>query len=201
MLMSVGLPQTHAAVINGFIHSDGKKMAKSLGNVVAPQTLISEYGTDALRYYLAREVSTFEDGDFTMEKFKDAYNANLANGLGNLVSRVMKMAQDNLDAPVHVHDHPDQMYFDFLNNFEIGKACDYVWLQIGLLDQHIQETQPFKVIKTDKELGKKMISDVVAKLYSIASLLEPILPETSEKIKKLIAENKSPEKPLFLRKD
>ena len=179
----------------------GTKMSKSIGNVINPKDIISEYGTDALRYYLAREVSTFEDGDFTMEKFKDAYNANLANGLGNLVSRVMKMAQDNLDAPVHVHDHPDQMYFDFLNNFEIGKACDYVWLQIGLLDQHIQETQPFKVIKTDKELGKKMISDVVAKLYSIASLLEPILPETSEKIKKLIAENKSPEKPLFLRKD
>jgi methionyl-tRNA synthetase len=201
MLMSVGLPQTHTIVINGFINSGGKKMSKSLGNVISPFDVVSEYGTDALRYYVAREISTFEDGDMTMEKFKDAYNANLANGLGNLVSRVMKMAEDNLDAPVHIHGHADETFFEFLNNFEIGKACDYIWLQIGLLDQHIQETAPFKVVKTDKEMGKKIIEDLVGKLYAIAEMLESVLPDTSTKIKDLITRNKSPEAPLFLRKD
>ena len=72
-------------------------MSKSLGNTVDPIELVAEYGTDALRYYLTREISPFEDTPFTKEMFKDAYNANLANGLGNLVSRVMTMSEKNID--------------------------------------------------------------------------------------------------------
>ena len=203
MLMSAGLPNSRTIVVDGFINSGGKKMSKSLGNVIAPHDVVAEYGADSLRYYVARELSIFEDSDMTMEKFKDAYNANLANGLGNLVSRVMKMAEDNLDAPVHIHDSDadSSVFFEFLNTFEINKAADFVWLQIGLLDQHIQETTPFKVVKVDKKSGGEMISGLVVKLYGIAKMLEPILPETSEKIKELILKNKSPEVPLFLRKD
>ena len=85
-------------VIHGFITSGGQKMSKSLGNVIDPFAIVSEYGTDALRYYLARHIHPFEDSDFTMEKFKEVYNANLANGLGNLVSRIMKMGQEYLSS-------------------------------------------------------------------------------------------------------
>jgi len=92
MLASAGLPQSHTIVIDGFINSGGQKMSKSLGNVISPFDIVNEYGTDALRYYVARELSTFEDSDVTMEKFKESYNANLANGIGNLTSRIMKMA-------------------------------------------------------------------------------------------------------------
>jgi methionyl-tRNA synthetase len=203
MLLSSGLPLPKSLLVHGLITSGGHKMSKSLGNVIDPLDVISEYGKEALRYYLAREISTFEDGDMTMEKFKEAYNANLANGLGNLVSRVMKMAQDNLDAPVHLHDGDADLslYSEFLNKFEVGKAMDYLWLQIGLLDQTIAETTPFKVVKTDKVLGQKMIAGLVEKLFAIAKMLKPVLPETSEKIKELIVKNKSPETPLFVRKD
>jgi methionyl-tRNA synthetase len=97
MLLSAGLPPTSTIVINGFINSGGQKMSKSLGNVISPYDVVNEYGTDALRYYVCRELSAFEDSDMTMEKFKESYNANLANGLGNLVSRIMKMAQDNIE--------------------------------------------------------------------------------------------------------
>ena len=105
MLMSAGLPLSKQIYIFGFVNSEGKKMSKSLGNVVSPFDLVEEYGTDAVRYYIARHLNTFEDSDFTEEKFKEAYNANLANGLGNLVSRVMKMAETNLDEPVEVIDN------------------------------------------------------------------------------------------------
>ena len=178
-------------------------MSKSLGNVLDPKELILKYGKDAVRYYLAREVSTFEDSDMTIEKFKEAYNANLANGLGNLVSRIMKMAEDNLDSPIHIHDSEADisLYFELLNNFEIGKACDYIWLQIGVLDQYIQESQPFKVVKVDKEVGQKMIAGLVTKLYFVAMMLDSILPDSAEKIKTLIKKNKAPETPLFIRKD
>ena len=201
MLMSAGLPNSRNIVINGFINSGGQKMSKSLGNFINPKEIVAEYGIDALRCYLLKDLSNFEDSDVTLDKFRDSYNANLANGLGNLVSRIMKMAQDNLDSPVSVQNHNDKMYFEFLNNFEINKACDYIWLHIGLLDQKIQEEQPFKVVKTNKEVGQRIISDLVSKLYLIASMLEPILPETSTKIKTLIKSNKAPQEPLFIRKD
>jgi methionyl-tRNA synthetase len=93
MLIAADLPPTHTVVVNGFVTGEGGvKMSKSLGNVVNLVDVVKEYGTDALRYFVAREIGSFEDSPFTMERFKNSYNTNLANGLGNLVSRVMKMA-------------------------------------------------------------------------------------------------------------
>ncbi len=202
MLMSVDLPPSKQVVIHGFITSGGQKMSKSLGNVINPYDLVKEYGTDALRYFLAREVHPFEDSDVTPARFKEAYNANLANGLGNLVSRVMKMAQDNLDAPVVIPENTIKPeYFAFLEKYEVSKAADYVWAEIAEMDKYIQANQPFKVVKTDKAAGQKMISDLVVRLYSVARMLNPLMPETMEKIKAAVKANKAPTTPLFLRKD
>lgn len=202
MLMSAKLPPSDKIVVHGFINIGGQKMSKSIGNVVSPAEIIKEYGVDAVRYYLCREINQFEDSDFTMERMKEAYNANLANGLGNLVSRIMKMAQDNLEAPVPIPEFEDMTkYFELLNNFEIVKAANYIWTEIGALDLYIQANEPFKVVKTDKEKGQKMISDLVVRLYSVARMLNSIMPETSAKIKELIKSNKTPETPLFLRKE
>ena len=202
MLLSAGLPLPKNLLVHGLITSGGHKMSKSLGNVIDPYELIEEYGYEAVRHYLAREVSPFDDGDMTKERFKESYNANLANGIGNLTSRIMKMAQDNLEMPVQVTEEKDMSkYFALYDVYEISKAGDYVWNEVKALDQYIQENQPFKLIKTDKEAGQKMISDLVARLYAVAQMLNPIMPETSEKIKTLIKENKTPEVPLFVRKD
>ncbi|MSR71480.1 MAG: methionine--tRNA ligase, partial [Candidatus Taylorbacteria bacterium] len=90
MLMAAGLSNSYQIVVNGHITAEGGlKMSKSLGNVVDPKILAQEYGTDALRFFLLKEISSFEDSPFTIERFKDSYNAHLANGLGNLVSRIM----------------------------------------------------------------------------------------------------------------
>ncbi len=203
MLSSAGLPFSKQIVIDGFINAEGGvKMSKSLGNTVSPGEIVSEYGADVLRYYMAREIMPFEDGVFTKERFKDSYNANLANGLGNLVSRIMKMAESNLGGPVEISKSEDmENYFSFFETYEINKAADYIWAEIGSMDLFIQQNQPFKVVKTDKIAGQKMISDLVVRLYSVARMLYPIMPETSSKIKELIKNNKSPETPLFIRKD
>jgi methionyl-tRNA synthetase len=203
MLMAAGIQNTHQIVVNGHITADGGvKMSKSLGNVVDPKEISAEYGVDALRYFLLREVSSFEDSPFSADRFKEAYNANLANGLGNLVSRVMKMAENNLYKPVEIPEWEDMSeYFALLDKFEITKACDFIWNEISAMDRFIQENQPFKMVKTEKEKGQKMITELVVRLYSVARMLNPIMPETSDKIKKLVKENKSPEVPLFLRKD
>jgi len=202
MLLSAELPLPKKIFVHGFLTLDGKKMSKSLGNIIDPTDLVNEYGADALRYYLLREVTPFEDGNITMEKFKEAYNANLANGLGNLVSRIMKMAEINLNESVE-RPEPipfDKIYTEALDNFEFNKATDLIWKKIGELDMRIQETQPFKLIKEDREKAIEIIKKLVQDLYVIARLLNPIMPETSKTIKSLIKENKSPDTPLFLRK-
>ncbi|MFA6397911.1 MAG: methionine--tRNA ligase [Candidatus Paceibacterota bacterium] len=203
MLMASGVSNSHQIVVNGFITGEGGiKMSKTLNNVVDPRDIVKEYGTEALRYFLLREVSSFEDSPFTMERFKEAYNSGLANGLGNLVSRIMTLSEKYLEkCPEIKTESIPQEFFDYLEKFEIQKATDYVWNKIQDLDKKIQQTEPFKVIKIDEEKGREIIKELVLELYVIARILNPLMPETSEKLKELIQKNKKPEQPLFLRKE
>jgi methionyl-tRNA synthetase len=203
MLMAAGLPNSQTIVINGFITgAGGIKMSKSLGNTISPYELIEEYGADALRYFCLREASTFEDTAVTKESFKNAYNANLANGLGNLVSRVMTMAQNNLEKSFEASEVKfDKEFEKSFEAYSLQEATNFIWSKIGKLDEKIQKTEPFKLVKTDKEKAVEIIKELVEGIHEISVYLEPLLPETSEKIKKLIKENKKPEKPLFVRKD
>ncbi len=202
MLLSAGIPLPRAILVHGFITSGGKKMSKTLGNVIDPEELLAEYGTDAVRYFLTRHISPFEDGDITREVFKESYNAGLANGLGNTAARIMKLAEDNLSVPIAppVRDSFPQEYTDALDAFECNKAMEYIWTRIQGLDQRITTEEPFKVVKTDIEQGRKIIIELVAELYQIAHLLAPFLPATSEKILAAIRDNKKPEN-LFPRKE
>ncbi len=201
MLMAAGVPNSKQIVINGFITADGGlKMSKTLGNVVDPQDIVAEYGTDALRYFLLREVSSFEDSPFTIERFKDSYNSGLANGLGNLTSRIMTMAEKHLESPVEFVEYPGDQS-EYWDKYELKNVMDLTWSFIGDLDEYIQKEQPFKVIKVDEQAGKEHIKILVEKLSIIAQRLIPVLPDTAEKIITLIKANKKPENPLFLRKD
>jgi len=199
MLLSVGLPPSQQIVIHGFITSGGVKMSKSLGNVVDPFEFIQTYGVDALRYFLLREISSFEDGDFTEERFIQAYNANLANGIGNLTSRIMKMATVHLDTPISIPKRviPDN-FKHAMEHFDTKKAMDIVWQQIGELDVRIQETEPFKLVKKDPERAKEILTELVKELFAISNMLESLLPDTSERIKESITLHILPE-PLFRR--
>ena len=203
MLMAADVPNSYQIIVNGFITAEGGvRMSKSLGNGVDPSVIVNEYGTDALRYFLLREVGSFEDSPFTLERFKDAYNSGLANGLGNLSSRILTLSEKYLDKCPEIPGKSDfTEYFAIYETFDLKKTTDYVWDRIAELDKIIQETEPFKVIKVDIEKGKEMIRDLVLKLYTIARMLNPIMPETNIKLKQLIKENKKPETPLFLRKE
>lgn len=195
MLMAAGLPPSRQILIHGFITSGGEKMSKSSGNVVDPFEVVEKYGADALRYWVAREMSTFEDGDFTWDKFKESYNANLANGLGNLASRITKMAlnygAEAENGKEFSAESPEfKKYADELDVAEIKKAADFVWEKISLADKYIQEKEPFKLFKTDPEAAKTCVRDLLFALWDIGQMLRPILPETSEKILKAIKNGK-----------
>jgi methionyl-tRNA synthetase len=153
----------------------------------------------------------FEDGDFTEEKFKDVYNANLANGLGNLVSRTLKMSESYLGEPRRKVGEPTEAsasikydsiqkgYDECMEKFELGKAADIIWNLIGELDKEIQETEPYKLIKTDPEKAKEIVVGLLDGVAKVTELLVPILPGTARKIEEALAVNKMP-LPLFLRK-
>ncbi|MFZ2886299.1 MAG: methionine--tRNA ligase [Minisyncoccia bacterium] len=202
MLISADLPSTRQIVIHGFITSGGKKMSKSTGNVIDPYGIVDEYGVDALRQFLARHIHPFEDSDFTMEKFKESYNADLANGLGNLSARILTLAEANLSAPI---ERPTEAVFpkeyaDALDAYNYNAAADYVWKLIGELDKELTDTKPFSVVKEDPEKGKTMIAGMAARLFVIARLLQPIMPATSDALKAAILANKKPAN-LFPRKE
>src|SRR3989344_8221287 len=201
MLLSAGEPLPKKILVHSMILSGGRKMSKTLGNVIDPQELLTEYGADALRYYFARHISPFEDGDLTREQFKETYNADLANGLGNLVARIIKLAEDNL--PEGTRPEPkgfDSKYTEALERFEVNRALEYVMVHVAALDLKITTTQPFKLIKTDIEIGKKVIFDLTQELYLIGRMLNPFMPATSEAIKQAVIDNKKPEN-LFPRKE
>jgi methionyl-tRNA synthetase len=202
MLMAAGVENSHQIIVNGFITGEGGiRMSKTLGNVVDPRDVVKEYGTDALRYFLLREVGSFEDSPFTIERFKDAYNSGLANGLGNLTSRILTLSEKYLDGNFDSEEQKiPQEFFALLNNFDIQKATSFIWEKIGELDKRIQETEPFKVVKVDLEKGKELIRENVLSLFVISKMLVPILPETAQKMEDSIKQNKKPETPLFLRK-
>jgi methionyl-tRNA synthetase len=201
MLMSAGLPATGRVLYHGFITSGGQKMSKSLGNVINPLDVVAEYGIDAFRYIIARHIHGFDDADVTPERMAEWYNAGLVNGLGNIVARIMKLAEDNLEAPIarpEAAEFPVH-YTEALERYDINAAAEYIWKRIAELDAAINETAPFKVVKTDLEKGRALIREQVTELYLIARLLNPILPGANATIKKAILENKKPEN-LFPRK-
>lgn len=201
MLMSGKIKNTDKIIYHGFITSGGQKMSKSLGNVIEPFTLTRDYGIDPLRLFLSRHMHSFEDSDFTISRFREAYTSDLVNGLGNLVARIMQLAQTHLREGVQPElKHLPLEYSDAFRSFEINRAADYLWGRIAALNQKISDTAPFKLVKTNPERGQSLIADFAKELYLIAWMLTPLMPATSQKIQEAILSNKKPEN-LFPRKD
>ncbi len=202
MLMSAGLPLPKKILAHGLILSGGKKMSKSLGNVIDPIALQEKYGAEAVRYYLLRHVSPLSDGDMTLESFHDAYNGNLANGLGNLVARIMKLAEDNLSEPVPIPPSgifPNEIV-DAMESLEPNRAMEYIWQKIKELDERIAVEKPYAVVKDDPAKGKEMITKLAQDLYWIGHYLNPFMPEANVTIRNAVATNKKPDN-LFKRID
>ncbi len=196
MLLSAGVPLPTEVFVHGYVISGGQKMSKSIGNVIDPNELIDRYGTDAVRYFLLRHGHPTEDFDLTDERCREWYTANLTNGLGNLVARVMKLAEDHAVVTPRVKSTRRSsmpQITEAIETFKFNDAMDAIWNRIQRLDQRINEEEPYKVIKTDPVTGKILIQFMVSELREIGEMLAPLMPETSQKILDAIKANKKPE--------
>ena len=197
MLMAVNLPASKQIFINSFLTSKGQKMSKSLGNVISPYEMVEKFGIDGTRYILLSLNSFGDDADISWEWMTEKYNADLANGIGNLTSRVIKLAQ-NFEAKIlNFESNPNEEMSNFLNNFEIDKALEYIWNIIKEDNKYIEDNKPWELAKTDESKFKQVMGKLIQDLYLISELLNPFMSETAEKIKKAL-ETKQVE-PLFQR--
>jgi len=202
ILLSANLKLPKTIFVHGYLTSGRQKMSKSLGNVIDPFELVKKYGTDAVRYFLLREIPPTEDGDFTYEKFEARYNADLANGLGNLVARVITLAKiSNFQflkgggwvGVQTIINKTRKDYKKALEEFKFNEALISVWDLISFCDRYIEKERPWQESKKQKEV----ISNLLFAISNIAEMLKPFLPETSEKIFKQLKTKKS--QPLFPR--
>lgn len=188
MLIGLGLPLPKQLYAHGFIEVEGKKMSKSLGNVVAPKDVIDKYGADAFRYYLLRHIPSYGDGDFSWAKLEEAYNSELADQLGNAVSRTAAMVtkyQKGMIGDIPVPKHDIAAYRLAMESCRFDRALEGAWEQVRGLNQYIDETKPWEIAKTGDEAHmREVLASITGSLLEIADLLQPFLPETADKIQK-----------------
>lgn len=188
MLMSAGLPLPGQIIANGFLTINGTKMGKSLGNAVDPLVLADQYGTDALRYFLLREVPYGGDGDFSEAKLRDRYNGDLANGLGNFAARVLTLAEKETFTSAAGLD-PEfektiaamkRAVVEKLGEFKFADALAAIWAAISFGDRFVNEKKVWEI--KDDAARRQALFDLVTLLENVADALVPFLPDTSQKI-------------------
>ena len=194
MLLGLDLPLPKVLLVHGFVNVGGAKMSKSLGNGVSPMDVIQQYGADAFRYYFSRHIPTQEDGDFTWEKFENAYNGELGNDLGNLVQRVAAMItryQSGVIGNASQAEHDMGPYRKAMQEFEFNRALDEVWTSVRALNQYLENVKPWEIAKNrekDTEAAEhlaEVLAYASSTLIQIADLLTPFMPATAEAMHKI----------------
>lgn len=196
MLLSAGLKPSREILINGFINVDGQKMSKSLGNVISPKEMVGRFGVDGTRYLLLSLGTIGEDFDITWERLAEKYNADLANGLGNLVSRVLKLGESVAGHALASAEMPDE-FVAAMEAYRISDALEHVWDLVRSANKRIEEEKPWELHKTDPEAFGQVMGGLLTDVAFIGTLLKPFLPGTSGKIEAML--QGGPREPLFPR--
>lgn len=203
MLIGLGVELPQLIYVHGFITVDDKKMSKTLGNVVAPKDIVAKYGADAFRYFFLRHIPSYEDGDFSWERLEAAYNNELADQLGNAVSRTAAMVakyQKGLIGDIPPAGHDIGPYRQAIESCRFDKALEEAWEQVKGLNQYIDEEKPWQVAKSnDEEHLREILAYMVSSLLEIAQLLNPFMPAAAAKITEIFQSGilKEMPQPLF----
>ena len=183
MLMSAGLLLPTTIYAHEYLTINGQKMSKSLGNVIYPSELVEKFGIDGARYILLTALPYSKDGDLSWEKMTEKYNADLANGLGNLVSRAIKLSQQNFKFQIsNFKSNPNTELSKLIQEYRIADALEYIWTKVREANQYVDENKPWELVKTDEAKFRAVMDNLLQQVATIAALLRPFLPSTSEKI-------------------
>ncbi|MBT3864506.1 methionine--tRNA ligase [Candidatus Peregrinibacteria bacterium] len=192
MLLSAGLPVPDAIYVHGFVTSEGKKMSKSLGNVVDPLEYVDEFGVDPLRYYLLREIPTGDDGDFSRSRFVELYNSELANNFGNLVNRVLMMVGRYLDGKVAGKEANPELterieglwkeYGESMDNFNMKIAIEKAISLVDYANKYVEDQKPWELAKLDKAGLEAVLYNLLEMLRNSALMLLPVIPGKAEEV-------------------
>ncbi|MFA6382809.1 MAG: methionine--tRNA ligase [Parcubacteria group bacterium] len=203
MLLSAGIPLPKKILCHEYLTINNQKISKTLGNIINPEDVVEKFGTDGARYVLLSALPYKNDGDISWEKMTEKYNADLANGLGNLVSRVVKLAEKinieftKTELAQALLDNEEQAIQKFLEDFDIERALVMISARVHAANKFIEDNKPWELAKTNETKFNVVMKKLTVDLYAISDLLEPFMPETSEKIKKALETKKV--EPLFQR--
>jgi methionyl-tRNA synthetase len=197
MLLAAGLEPPRRVFAHGFVYTEGEKMSKTLGNIVEPMEIITKFSAEAFRYYFLRECPFPGDGNFSWQRFEDVYNADLANNLGNLYSRVVTLITRNYDGHLSgtARAEPGVIYTEIdtettaqqvqahVEACQYNQALERIWRQIlDPANQYADRNEPWKLVKTDKSAAQRVLYDLVEQLRVTAILLKPFLPQMAATI-------------------
>lgn len=192
MLLSAGLKLPKAIYVHGFVTSEGKKMSKSIGNVVDPLEYVEKYGVDPLRYYLMREIPTGDDGDFSKRRFEELYNSELANSYGNLVNRVCMMVDRYLGSKIKGKEKNEELcskitgtwkiYEEGMENFNMKVAVEAVVELLGYANKYVEDQKPWELAKVDMKALAAVLYNLLEIVRNVSLMLWPVIPGKAEEV-------------------
>jgi methionyl-tRNA synthetase len=202
LLSALDIPWPKKFFVHGFFTASGQKMSKSLGNVIWPEQMVEKFGVDGARYLIMSSLSYGHDGDISWERLTEKYKADLANGLGNLISRTMTLAQkiSFLCHPEHSEGSHKKDSSPLAQNDNKGseklrklyeeikpkEILEEIWKEVDWANKYIEEKKLWELVKNDEQEAKKVLDELFATISDVAENLRPFMPETAEKILKIL---------------
>jgi methionyl-tRNA synthetase len=185
ILKSIDVEPPRLVPVHGYITIEGKKISKSLGNIIDPMELVKRYGPDAIRYYLAKAIPYTDDGDFSEAALKEAINGELVSDLGNLVYRVLTLVEKNKGLKFEGNPELDKkLNFSkiqkYMDSFEFHHALEEIFQFVRECNKYINEKEPWKI--RDKKQLSNVLYNLLESIRVISILIYPFMPQTAEKI-------------------
>lgn len=208
LLLAAGLEVPKKVAVHGFLTLNHEKISKSTGNIIDPNEWVEKYGADVVRYFLLREVPFDSHGDISEEKLRARYDGDLANGLGNLVSRITNLIEKNLDGVIPASVEPtavalnEQDVDKLIEEYKFHEALAKIWEWVAEGNKIVDENKLWVLPKTDMDKFTSVSKEVILILEITAKHLLPFIPETAQKILDIVkAEKITKAEPLFPRID
>lgn len=193
ILLGLGLELPKMLLVHGHVTTGGEKMSKTVGNVVDPMEVLEKYGLDAFRYYFSRHVTTDGDGDFTWERFENAYNNELADDLGNLVQRTAGMVNrylEGVSGEVGQIGHDTFKFHESMSAMKFSEAFESIWALVMGANRYVDKVKPWAIAKRMKESNdpddrahlEEVLRHTVETILQVAKMMEPFMPDAAERI-------------------